>query len=87
MNKSEQLNRFLGSASLLAVIVGAAYIIDCRCNSTDSDQIERCWLTGLPIMGLGTTGQVAYSAYQAGYNTYNPALRKKNDDEQTSPEQ
>ena len=35
---------------------------------------ERCWLTGLPIAGLGATGG---GAFQLGYETLNPKLRKR----------
>jgi hypothetical protein len=68
----------LGSASILSVLAGVVYIGDCRANAKGLDQIDRCYLTGLPIMGLGATGA---GAFQAGYNTYNPALRKKRDDD------
>ena len=72
----------LGSASLLSVLAGVVYIADCRSHAAGLDQIDRCYLTGLPIMGLGATGA---GAFRVGYNTFNPALRRR-DDEQSGPD-
>lgn len=61
----------IGSASVLSMLAGGAYILDCRAAGGD---VERCWLTGLPIAGLGATGG---GAFQLGYETLNPKLRKR----------
>lgn len=64
--------KLLGTASSLAIVVGAIYLVDCRLHSRESDGIDRCYLSALPMMGLGagTAG-----GFMAGYRTYNPALR------------
>lgn len=64
------------SATSVAIIVGAVYLVDCRTNSKTEKDIDRCWMTALPIMGLGGVGR---GAYEVGYSTYNPALRKERD--------
>jgi len=64
----------IGSASFLAVAMGTIYIIDCRQYAKTSEAVSSCWLTGLPIMGLGGAGA---GAFKAGFNTYNPALRRR----------
>ena len=78
-----RLTGLMGSASLLAVVCGVVYIADCRTHARGLDQIDRCYLTGLPIMGLGGA---AGGAFHAGYNTLNPALRKRRQDEQPGPD-
>ena len=75
MNKIE---RAIGSASFLAIVMGGIYIVDCRSFAKTSDEASTCWLTGLPIMGIATAG---YGGFKAGYNTYNPTLRKPEEDE------
>jgi hypothetical protein len=40
--------------------------------------VQECWLTGLPIMGLGAG---AGAGFRVGYETLNPALRRKNDEQ------
>jgi hypothetical protein len=64
--------KLLGTASGLAVLVGAVYLVDCRVSARGLDAIDRCYLSALPMMGLGagTAG-----GFMAGFNTYNPALR------------
>lgn len=64
--------KILGTASSLAIVVGTIYLIDCRLHSKPADGIDRCYLSALPMMGLGagTAG-----GFLAGFNTYNPALR------------
>lgn len=67
----------IGSASLLAVVAGTIYIVDCRSWAKSRDEITGCYLTGLPIMGIGAAGG---GGFQAGFNTFNPALRKPEDE-------
>jgi hypothetical protein len=67
----------IGSASFLAVIMGGFYIYDCRRFATNGDEANSCWLTGLPIMGIGAAGG---GGFKAGFNTYNPTLRKPEDE-------
>jgi hypothetical protein len=73
MNK---ITAIIGPASLLAVAMGGIYIVDCRSFAKTNDEASACYLTGLPIMGIATAG---YGGFKAGYNTYNPALRKPED--------
>lgn len=64
--------KVVGTASSLAIVMGAVYLIDCRLHANGNDAIDRCYLSALPMMGLGagTAG-----GFMAGYRTYNPALR------------
>lgn len=64
--------KVLNTASTLAIIVGAIYLVDCRTHATSNDSIDRCYLSALPMMGIGVAGRGGFSV---GFNTYNPALR------------
>lgn len=64
--------KLLGTASSLAIVVGAIYLVDCRFHSKPEDGIDRCYLSALPMMGIGAG---AAGGFMAGYRTYNPALR------------
>jgi hypothetical protein len=68
-----------GAASA-AIVVGTIYLVDCRISARGMDQVDRCYFTALPLMGVGIAGRGGFSA---GYNTYNPALRKE--DEEAKP--
>ena len=57
------------------MLAGAAYIVDCRISGGSADQ---CWLTGLPLMGIGAAGG---GGFRTGYNTYNPTLRRTDTDD------
>jgi len=59
-------------ASATAILVGAVYLLDCRLADRRAEALDRCWMTALPIMGLGAVGRGGFSI---GYQTYNPALR------------
>ena len=62
----------LKGASTTAILVGAVYLLDCRIADRRAEALDRCWMTALPIMGLGATARGGFSI---GYQTYNPALR------------
>jgi hypothetical protein len=64
--------KIVGTASSLTVLVGAIYLIDCRVSAKGMDAIDRCYLSALPMMGLGVG---VGGGFLAGYQTYNPALR------------
>ena len=64
-----------GAASA-AIIVGSIYLVDCRISARGADQVDRCYFTALPLMGVGIAGRGGFSV---GYNTLNPALRKEDD--------
>ena len=58
---------------MFSVIVGAIFTIDCRIMAgKDYSKAVQCYITGLPMMGLGR-------AFSAGYNTFNPNLRSPNE--------
>ena len=61
-------------ASSAAFVLGAIYLADCRIAARTPDAVDRCYFTALPLMGVGIAGR---GGFAAGYNTYNPALRKK----------
>ena len=63
----------IGGASLLTLVMGAVYIVDCRYSAKSWDQSQACYLTGLPIMGVGGA---AGGAFRVGFNTFNPALHE-----------
>lgn len=67
--------KLIGTASSLTVLIGATYLIDCRISARGAglDAIDRCYLSALPMMGLGAG---AAGGWLAGFNTLNPALRK-----------
>jgi hypothetical protein len=71
--------KLVGTASGLTVLVGAVYLADCRISSRGkgSDAIDRCYLSALPMMGLGAG---VGGGFAAGYRTYNPALRAPSGD-------
>ncbi len=64
------------SAATLSVIAGAVYIIDCR---RAGGELDKCWLTGLPIAGIGGA---AGGAFRVGYETLNPRLNRRDDGQQ-----
>lgn len=68
--------KLVGTASSLAVLVGTVYLVDCRLSARGAglDAIDRCYLSALPMMGLGAAGS---TGWLAGYNTFNPALRRE----------
>lgn len=64
--------KIIGTASSLTVLVGAIYLVDCRLTARGMDAVDRCYLSALPMMGLGVG---VGGGFMAGYQTYNPALR------------
>lgn len=60
------------AASNVALLAGALYLVDCRLSSPGAASRDGCWMTALPIAGLGAAGR---GGFGLGFNTYNPALR------------
>lgn len=60
----------VGAASTITLAFGIGYLIDCRLTGGD---VDKCWLTGGSLAGLGTAGQ---AAYKAGFWTPNPGIRQ-----------
>jgi len=59
------------TGSAASFFAGAAYIVDCR---VAGGPVQDCWLTGLPIAGLGAG---AGAGFRLGYETLNPHLRRE----------
>lgn len=71
----------VGSVSATAALAGLIYMVDCRITAgLDFEKANSCYLSGLPMMGLGlgTAG-----GWRAGYETYNPRLRRRPEDDDT----
>lgn len=60
------------TASNVALLAAALYLVDCRVSNRGPESLDRCWMTALPIAGLGAAGR---GGYALGFNTLNPALR------------
>lgn len=63
----------LNTASSLAILIGAIYLVDCRIAARSPEGVDRCYFTALPLMGVGAAGK---GGFTVGYNTLNPNLRK-----------
>lgn len=63
----------VGAASSAAMIAGLVYLVDCRLTARTPEAVEMCYLRALPIAGIGVAGR---GGYAAGYATYNPTLRR-----------
>jgi hypothetical protein len=68
--KARDVLPYVLTGSLLSVVGGIGYIIDCRLSG---GSVQDCWLTGLPIAGIGATGG---GAFTLGYETLNPRLKR-----------
>ncbi len=62
----------VNTASTLATVVGAIYLVDCRLTSRSAEARDSCYFTALPLMGVGAAGK---GGFAVGYNTLNPAQR------------
>ena len=68
------LRSVLGAASTVTLAFGVGYLIDCRMGGGD---VDKCWLTGGSLAGLGTAGS---AAYKAGFWTPNPGIQQSERD-------
>ena len=69
----------VGSVSATAALAGLIYMVDCRITAGfDFEKANSCYLSGLPMMGLGLG---VGGGWRAGYETYNPRLRPPEDEE------
>ena len=64
------LRSVLGAASSVTLLFGIGYLLDCRFGGGD---VDKCWLTGGTLAGIGTAGQ---AGYRAGFWTPNPGIRQ-----------
>ena len=64
------------TASNVALLAATLYLVDCRVTNRDAESLDRCWMTALPIAGIGAAGR---GGYALGFNTLNPALRKEDE--------
>ena len=76
--------------SLLPVVYGAIYTIDCRFYSTTMD-LKTCYFQGATLIGIGGTLRGNAHMFMAGYNTENPSITrtlhaKKREEDQAPPE-
>jgi len=71
---------FISGASNVALLVGAIYLADCRFSSkaVTREAVDSCYFTALPLMGIGVAGK---GGFAAGFSTYNPALRRPEEQE------
>lgn len=65
------LRTVLAAASTVTILFGVGYLIDCRLGGGD---VDKCWLTGGTLAGIGTAGQ---AGYRAGFWTPNPSIRQQ----------
>jgi hypothetical protein len=65
------LRSVIGAASTVTLAFGVGYLIDCRLGGGD---VDKCWLTGGSLAGLGTAGS---AAYKAGFWTPNPEIQQE----------
>ena len=66
----------VNSAANVGLAVGIVYLIDCRSLSKQIEQINSCYFTALPIMGISGAAKGGFSI---GYATYNPALKREDE--------
>ena len=72
-------SQVFATATSASILIGAIYTIDCRIMAgTDQQKAMQCWLSGLPMMGLGVAGK-------AGYNTFNPRLHPESSPKPSAP--
>lgn len=50
----------LRGATTATFLVGLMYLVDCRVNNRAPADIDRCWMTALPIMGIGGVSRGAF---------------------------
>jgi hypothetical protein len=61
-------------ATTATFLVGMIYLIDCRVSNRSASDIDRCWMTALPIMGIGGVGR---SAFEVGLQSPVPTAKKE----------
>lgn len=61
-------------ATTATFFIGLMYLIDCRVNSRPAADIDRCWMTALPIMGVGGVGR---GAFEVGLHSPVPTAKKE----------
>jgi len=65
------LRSALGLASSVTLLFGVGYLLDCRGHGGD---VDKCWLTGGTLAGLGTAGS---AGWRAGFWTPNPKISQE----------
>lgn len=65
--------QFVQTASNVALLAGVLYLADCRLSARSRDAVDSCYFTALTLSGVGIG---AKAGFQAGFATYNPALRR-----------
>lgn len=68
-------SQIFATATSASILIGAIYTIDCRIMAgNDHQKAMQCYISGLPMMGIGMAGR-------AGYNTFNPRLHPPSSEE------
>jgi hypothetical protein len=75
------------SASAWLALAGVAFTVRCELSPTLPGGWPTCWVIGGSIAGVPFAQRLAEKAgFVNGYNTYNPALHKKREeDEEAKP--
>ena len=61
-------------ATTATFLIGFMYLVDCRISGRGSQDVDRCWMTALPIMGIGGIGR---GAFEVGLQTPTPPSKKE----------
>jgi len=67
----------VGTICSLSLAIGAIYLVDCRFVLRGNP--ESCYTTAALLAGVGVGVR---GGFQAGYTTYNPALRRPEEEEE-----
>ena len=66
----------INAAAAAGIILGGVYLADCRAHAPNWSEANSCYLFALPMMGISVGAKAGYSA---GFNTYNPTLKRPED--------
>ena len=77
---------FVIPTAVWLVLAGVAFTVRCELSPTLPGGWPTCWVIGGSVAGVPFAKRLAEkSGFVDGYNTYNPALRRK--EEESSPTQ
>jgi hypothetical protein len=61
-------------ATTATFLIGLMYLVDCRISNRKPADIDRCWMTALPIMGIGGVGR---GAFEVGLQSPVPTAKRE----------